>query len=87
MYLSDGQLEAHAERNGLVSMRLTNTRDRKAQKIRTDILGKLQGHSKERGTANYNSRFEEAEQTMAEYVLIDRVVTSVPLCSQNLGFA
>ncbi|KAI1425942.1 hypothetical protein F5Y12DRAFT_784219 [Xylaria sp. FL1777] len=40
-----------------------------AQKIRSDILGKLSGLTKERGTANYTSRFEEAEQTMAEFRL------------------
>lgn len=39
-----------------------------AQKIRSDILGKLSGLTKERGTANYTTRFEEAEKTMAEYV-------------------
>ncbi|KAI1274790.1 hypothetical protein F5Y07DRAFT_206346 [Xylaria sp. FL0933] len=40
-----------------------------AQKIRSDILGKLSGLTKERGTANFTSRFEEAEQTMAEFRL------------------
>ncbi|KAI0426386.1 hypothetical protein F5Y09DRAFT_334192 [Xylaria sp. FL1042] len=40
-----------------------------AQKIRSDILGKLSGLTKERGSANYTSRFEEAEQTMAEFRL------------------
>ncbi|KAI0903747.1 hypothetical protein F4823DRAFT_258681 [Ustulina deusta] len=40
-----------------------------AQKIRSDILGKLSGLTKERGTANYTTRFEEAEKTMAEFRL------------------
>ncbi|KAJ8123959.1 hypothetical protein ONZ43_g211 [Nemania bipapillata] len=40
-----------------------------AQKIRADIPKKLSNPTKERGTVNYTTRFEEAEQTMAEYRL------------------
>ncbi|GAW21750.1 hypothetical protein ANO14919_112750 [Xylariales sp. No.14919] len=40
-----------------------------AQKIRADILGKLSSLTKERGTPNYVTRFDEAEQTMAQYRL------------------
>ncbi|KAI8628696.1 hypothetical protein F5Y19DRAFT_111008 [Xylariaceae sp. FL1651] len=40
-----------------------------AQKIRSDILGKLSSLKKERGAVNYTTRFEEAEQTMAEFRL------------------
>ncbi|KAJ2974759.1 hypothetical protein NUW58_g8554 [Xylaria curta] len=37
-----------------------------AQKIRSEITGKLSNLTKERGTANYTTRFEEAEAMMAE---------------------
>ncbi|TGJ80684.1 hypothetical protein E0Z10_g8086 [Xylaria hypoxylon] len=40
-----------------------------AQKIRSDILGKLSSLTKERGIAHYTTRFEEAEKTMAEFRL------------------
>ncbi|KAI0526450.1 hypothetical protein F5B22DRAFT_632927 [Xylaria bambusicola] len=40
-----------------------------AQKIRTDMMEKLQGLTKERGTVNYTTRFEEAEQNMAQFRL------------------
>ncbi|KAI1131489.1 hypothetical protein F5Y10DRAFT_59059 [Nemania abortiva] len=40
-----------------------------AQEIRSDIPTKLSNPSKERGTVNYTTRFEEAEQTMAEFRL------------------
>ncbi|CAJ2506349.1 Uu.00g004790.m01.CDS01 [Anthostomella pinea] len=39
---------------------------RDAQKIRTDILAKISNLKKERGNINYTTRFEEAEETMAE---------------------
>ncbi|KAK5629568.1 hypothetical protein RRF57_005283 [Xylaria bambusicola] len=42
---------------------------RNAQKIRTDMMGRMQGLTKERGTSNYTTRFEEAEQNMAEFRL------------------
>ncbi|KAJ3565623.1 hypothetical protein NPX13_g7438 [Xylaria arbuscula] len=41
----------------------------KAQEIRANLVGKLEGHARERGTGSHNSRFEEAEQTLAEYRL------------------
>ncbi|KAF2968475.1 hypothetical protein GQX73_g5114 [Xylaria multiplex] len=40
-----------------------------AQKIRSDLLGKLSNLTKERGTANYTTRFEEAEKILAEFRL------------------
>lgn len=40
-----------------------------AQKIRADIMGKISSSKKERGTTNMTSRFEEVEQTMAEFRL------------------
>ncbi|KAI1155031.1 hypothetical protein F4825DRAFT_460026 [Nemania diffusa] len=40
-----------------------------AQKIRSDIPKKLSNPAKERGSVNYTTRFEEAEQTVAEYRL------------------
>ncbi|KAI1108191.1 hypothetical protein F5Y14DRAFT_101176 [Nemania sp. NC0429] len=40
-----------------------------AQKIRADLSGKLPDFAKERGTVNYTPRFEEVEQTIAEYRL------------------
>ncbi|KAI5867951.1 hypothetical protein GGS23DRAFT_4071 [Durotheca rogersii] len=40
-----------------------------AQKIRPDITGKLSSLKKERGNTNTTSRFEEVEQTMAEFRL------------------
>ncbi|KAI0400879.1 hypothetical protein F4802DRAFT_468504 [Xylaria palmicola] len=40
-----------------------------AQKVRVDFLGKLSNLTKERGTVNYTTRFEETEQTIAEYRL------------------
>ncbi|KAI1378191.1 hypothetical protein F4677DRAFT_385612 [Hypoxylon crocopeplum] len=40
-----------------------------AQQIRSDIMAKLSSLKKERGTANTTSRFEEVEQTMAEFRL------------------
>lgn len=49
-------------------MRLTNNASgRDAQKIRSDIPKKLSNPAKERGSVNYTTRFEEAEQTVAEY--------------------
>ncbi len=46
---------------------LANMDGRDAQKIRADIMGKISSSKKERGTTNMTSRFEEVEQTMAEY--------------------
>ncbi|KAI1393410.1 uncharacterized protein F4822DRAFT_384563 [Hypoxylon trugodes] len=40
-----------------------------AQKIRTHMMDKLSNFKKERGTTNATSRFEEVEQTMAEFRL------------------
>ncbi|KAI1484906.1 hypothetical protein F5X96DRAFT_393497 [Biscogniauxia mediterranea] len=40
-----------------------------AQKVRSDILGKIASLKKERGNINYTTRFEEVEQTMAEFRL------------------
>ncbi|KAJ8124316.1 hypothetical protein O1611_g9325 [Lasiodiplodia mahajangana] len=40
-----------------------------AQKIRSDIPKKLSNPTKERGAVNYTTRFEETEQTMAEFRL------------------
>ncbi|KAI1822955.1 hypothetical protein F4861DRAFT_355520 [Xylaria intraflava] len=41
----------------------------RAQKIRSDILGKVSSIKKEHGASNYTTRFEEAEGTMAEFRL------------------
>ncbi|KAI0202261.1 hypothetical protein F4808DRAFT_84680 [Astrocystis sublimbata] len=40
-----------------------------AQKIRTDILAKLSGPTKERGAVDYTTRFVDAKQIMAEFRL------------------
>ncbi|KAI0593913.1 hypothetical protein F4775DRAFT_596709 [Biscogniauxia sp. FL1348] len=40
-----------------------------AQKVRSDIQGKIASLKKERGNINYTTRFEEVEQTMAEFRL------------------
>ncbi|KAI1505563.1 hypothetical protein F5X99DRAFT_368491 [Biscogniauxia marginata] len=40
-----------------------------AQRVRSDILGKISSLKKERGNTNYTTRFEEVEQTMAEFRL------------------
>ncbi|KAI2642694.1 hypothetical protein GGS21DRAFT_537125 [Xylaria nigripes] len=40
-----------------------------AQKFRSDIQGKISSIRKEHGASNYTTRFEEAEETMAEFRL------------------